>query len=704
MIVSTSIAPGAPYPLGATWDGSGVNFALFSASAEKVELCLFDRHGERETDRINVRENTHDIWHVYVADCPVGTLYGFRVYGPYDPDNGHRFNHHKLLIDPYARQIHGELQWCDAVYGHRINSDDADLSFDQRDSAPFVPKSVVIDNAFSCNDRKPQVRWSDTVIYETHVRGFTMRHPCLSDSIRGTFAGLADSHIIEYLKSLGITSVELMPVHAFVDDHFLVNNGLKNYWGYNTLNYFSPASRYLSSDSINEFKLMVMRLHDAGIEVLLDVVYNHTAEGNHLGPSLSFRGIDNHSYYRLESENKRFYVNDTGCGNTLDITHPRVLQLVMDSLRYWVNDMHVDGFRFDLAVSLGREHHDFDLGSGFFDAIQQDPILSQVKLIAEPWDVGPGGYQLGRFPGGWAEWNDRYRDTVRQFWRGDAGQLPTLASCLHGSCEFFEHYRRRPYASVNMVASHDGFTLNDLVSYREQHNNANGEDNRDGHHTNFSDNYTVEGPTDDVDLLALRLRQRKNLMATMLLSQGTPMLLAGDEMGRTQQGNNNAYCQDNKSTWIDWSLLETQSSIAEFVRQLITLRQSAAVLRRDRFVHGRETSPVTGFADIEWINSDGVEMRNEDWEEPQQRCLGMLLSDGLDAPKGEDADTVLVILNAGTEASDFALPACASGGVWQCVLSTTVLNDKAIISKNLMRVEARSVYVLRLHLAKKRSA
>ncbi|MDH3693862.1 MAG: glycogen debranching protein GlgX, partial [Gammaproteobacteria bacterium] len=584
------------------------------------------------------------------------------------------------------------------VYGHIIDSYDADLSFDQRDSAPFVPKSVVIDNTFSWNDRKPDVRWPDTVIYETHVRGFTMRHPALRDGIRGTFAGMADSHIIEYLKSLGITSVELMPVHAFIDDHFLIKKGLKNFWGYNTLNYFAPASRYLSGDSINEFKLMVTRLHDAGIEVLLDVVYNHTAEGNHLGPSLSFRGIDNYSYYRLESDNKRFYVNDSGCGNTLDITNPRVLQLVMDSLRYWVSDMHIDGFRFDLAVSLGREHHGFDLGSGFFDAIQQDPVFSQVKLIAEPWDIGPDGYQLGRFPGGWAEWNDRYRDTVRRFWRGDAAQLPTLASSLHGSCEFFEHNRRRPYASVNMVTSHDGFTLNDLVSYRDRHNSANGENNRDGHHTNFSENYAVEGSTNDPDVLALRLRQRKNLMATLLLSQGTPMLLAGDEMGRTQQGNNNAYCQDNESTWIDWSLLETQSSIAGFVRALITLRQSTRILRRDRFVHGRETSPVTGFADIEWINSNGVKMGDEDWQESGKHCLGMLLSDSLDAPKDKDVDTVLVILNAGTESLKFSLPACPTGRAWRCILSTTEINDKPTVCENSMQVKSRSVYVLQLDL------
>jgi len=701
--MSIRIAPGAPYPLGATWDGKGVNFALFSASAEKVELCLFDYRGERETQRIRVRENTHDVWHVYLANCPPGTLYGYRVYGPYEPDNGHRFNHHKLLIDPYARQLHGELQWCDAVYGHIIDSGDADLSFDKRDSAPCVPKSVVIDNTFSWNDRKPQVNWPDTVIYETHVRGFTMRHPALSDGIRGTFAGLADTHIIEYLKTLGITSIELMPVHAFIDDHFLVKKGLKNYWGYNTLNYFAPASRYLSGDSINEFKLMVTRLHDAGIEVLLDVVYNHTAEGNHLGPSLSFRGIDNYSYYRLESDNNRFYVNDTGCGNTLDITHPRVLQMVMDSLRYWVSDMHVDGFRFDLAVSLGREHHGFDLGSGFFDAIQQDPDLSQVKLIAEPWDIGPDGYQLGRFPGGWAEWNDQYRDTVRRYWRGDAGQLPTLASGLHGSCEFFEHNRRHPYASVNFVTSHDGYTLNDLVSYRERHNSANGENNCDGHQTNYSENYGVEGPTDHSNVLALRLRQRKNLIATMFLSQGTPMLLAGDEMGRTQQGNNNAYCQDNKLTWIDWSLLETESNTTEFVRKLIALRRSIAVLRRDRFVHGRETSPVTGFADIEWINSNGVKMGDEDWQESGKRCLGMLLSDGLDAPKGKDAETVLVVLNAGTESLKFSLPACPTGSAWRCILSTMELNDEPTVSENSMQVESRSVHVLQLDLTDNRS-
>ncbi len=700
--MSMRIAPGVPYPLGASWDGRGVNFALFSASAEKVELCLFDQDGDLEVQRIQLRENTHDVWHVYLTGCQPGTLYGYRVYGPYEPDKGHRFNHHKLLVDPYARQLFGDLQWCDAVYGHVVNSDVADLSFDKRDSAPYVPKSLVTDNTFTWTDRKPQVSWPDTVIYETHVRGFTMRHPALNDGIRGTFAGLAHDKIIEYLNALGITSVELMPVHSFIDDDFLVKKGLTNYWGYNTLNYFAPMSRYLSSDSINEFKLMVTKLHDAGIEVLLDVVYNHTAEGNHLGPSLSFRGIDNHSYYRLEADNKRFYVNDTGCGNNLDLTHPRVLQMVMDSLRYWVNDMHVDGFRLDLAVSLGREQHGFDLGSGFFDAIQQDPVLSQVKLIAEPWDTGPVGYQLGCFPGGWAEWNDRYRDTIRRYWRGDVGQLPALASSLHGSCEYFEHNRRRPYASVNMVTCHDGYTLSDLVSYRERHNRANGENNRDGHHANFSENYGIEGPTNDPDVSALRLRQRKNLLATMILSLGTPMLLAGDEMGRSQQGNNNAYCQDNKSTWLDWSLLDTQCSVFEFVRQVITLRQGVKLFRRDRFVHGHGKSPISGFADIEWIGSDGTKMCEKDWQDTEKHCIGMLLSDGLDAQTDNDSDSVLVILNAGAAAIDFTLPASPSVGEWHQVLSTADSNDKSTVVQNLIRVESRSVYVLQLSLAASR--
>lgn len=698
------IWPGQAYPLGATWDGGGVNFALFSAHAEKVELCLFDRSGRQELSRITMPEYTDQVWHAYLPDSRPGDLYGYRVYGPYQPERGQRFNPHKLLLDPYALQLHGPLRWAQAHYGYRFGGPRADLSFDRRDSARLMPKCVVVDPAFSWGeDQAPRTAWSDTVIYETHVRGFTIRHPALNKAQRGTFHGLAQAEIVAYLKALGITAVELLPVHAFVDDHFLVNKKLRNYWGYNTLGFFAPESRYLGNYRLNSFKHMVRRLHDAGIEVILDVVYNHTAEGDQMGPTLSFRGIDNQSYYRLLGDYPRYYINDTGCGNTLNLSHPRVLQMVLDSLRYWVTEMHVDGFRFDLATTLARESYGFDQNGGFLDAIRQDPVLARVKLIAEPWDIGPGGYQLGQFPPGWAEWNDRFRDTIRRFWRGDEGLLPELARRLHGSSDLFEHQGRRAWSSVNFVTSHDGFTLQDLVSYRERHNEANGEDNRDGHHSNFSENYGVEGTTDNVDILALRKRQRHNLLATLLLAQGTPMLLAGDELGRSQNGNNNAYCQDNEISWQDWSLLEKEQDTLEFVRRLIELRRRHPVLRRSQFLHGLKRSQVTGLEDIRWISETGVTMTPEQWNESQRRCLGLLLAGDAGHyrnAKGEDLvdDTLLIIFNATTSDVRFLLPELNGGSGWQCLLSTAAAPYHFYFNAETIVIEPHTVMVLQLRL------
>ncbi len=686
-------APGKPYPLGASCDSRGVNFALFSASAEEVQLCLYDAGGKRELSRFNLEAGSDGIWHVYCKSLSPGTLYGYRVYGPYDPINGHRFNHHKLLVDPYARQLYGQLTWCGAVFGYQSGEKNADLTFDTRDSGPYVPKGVVANESYHWSDQRPRVPWDQTVIYETHVRGFTMGHPDVDASVRGTFAGLADVNALAYVKSLGITTVELLPVHAFIDEQFLTEKGLKNYWGYNTLNYFAPAARYLHTGSIAEFKNMVERYHDAGIEIILDVVYNHTAESDHLGPTLAFRGIDNASYYCLQPDNARFYVNLSGCGNTLNTSHPAVLRMVIDSLRYWVSEMHVDGFRFDLATTLARGPGGFDPDHAFFSEIRRDPVLSRVKLIAEPWDLGADGYQLGRFPAEWGEWNDRYRDTVRRFWRGDSGQLPALAGCLHGSSASFEHSGRHPHASINLVTSHDGFTLLDLVSYRKRHNQANGEDNRDGHESNFSENYGVEGATKDVSVNAIRNRQRKNLLATMFLSQGTPMLLAGDELARTQLGNNNAYCQDNEVSWIDWSFKESDREFASFVRRLIALRKDVPLLRRDRFVHGKQRSASTGFADIEWHSAAGQQMQEQDWHDPECFCMGMLLSDVRKISASEAAPAVLIVLNAAIQPQNFHLPRSKSGRAWRCVFSTAC-DDQPGAFIGSLTVAARSVYVL----------
>lgn len=678
MAARARVWPGKAYPLGAVWDGKGVNFALFSAHAEKVELCLFDSSGQREIERLTLPENTDQVWHGYVPGLWPGALYGYRVSGPYEPQIGHRFNHHKLLLDPYAKQFYGTLHLRDEHCGYQVGHSNADLSFDSRDNAREMLKCVIVDTSFNWEgDHPPAIPWGETLIYETHVRGYTIRHEGLPHHLRGTFAGMAHPEIIKYLQSLGITSVELMPVHAFVDDRFLTDRGLRNYWGYNTLCFFAPEPRYLSSGDLAEFKTMVKRLHDAGIEVLLDVVYNHTAEGNELGPTLSFRGIDNASYYRLHPGSRRHYINDTGCGNTLNITHPRVLQMVMDSLRYWVNEMHVDGFRFDLAVTLGREEYGYDRQGGFFDAIRQDPALSRVKVIAEPWDIGPGGYQLGSFPAGTAEWNDRFRDTTRRFWRGDDGMLGRLAPNLLASSDLFEHDFRRPWATINYVASHDGFTLNDLVSYNDRHNEANGEHNRDGHPTNFSNNHGYEGATKDIAIQKLRLQQRRNLLATLLLSQGTPMLLAGDEFGRTQRGNNNAYCQDNEINWLSWSdISDQEQEFLAFVRRLISLRREHPVLHRSQFLHGHLRSKTTQLRDIDWISPGGGTLTDYHWQEPKAHCFGILLAGDAGEYFTADGylqldDTLLIIFNAAPASVPFRSPAPPGASSWRCLLNTS---------------------------------
>ncbi|MBO4970037.1 MAG: glycogen debranching protein GlgX, partial [Pseudomonas sp.] len=619
------IREGQPFPLGATWDGLGVNFALFSANATKVELCLFDAAGEVELERIELPEYTDETFHGYLPDAHPGQVYGYRVHGPYDPENGHRFNHHKLLIDPYAKQLVGELKWSEALFGYTIGHPDADLSFDERDSAPFVPKCKVIDPAHTWgHDHRLSVPWERTIFYEAHVRGISMRHPAVPDAVRGTFAGLMIDEVVEHITDLGVTSIELLPVHAFVNDQHLLQKGMTNYWGYNSIAFFAPDPRYLASGKIAEFKEMVARLHKAGLEVILDVVYNHTAEGNEQGPTLSMRGIDNASYYRLMPEDKRYYINDSGTGNTLDLSHPCVLQMVTDSLRYWAREMHVDGFRFDLATILGRYHDGFNERHSFLVACRQDPLLRRVKMIAEPWDCGPGGYQVGGFPPGWAEWNDRFRDTVRAFWKGDEGKLAEFAGRMTGSADLFNHRGRRPYSSVNFITAHDGFTLHDLVSYNDKHNEANDENNQDGSNNNISWNHGVEGPTDDPEINALRQRQMRNFMATLFLAQGTPMLVAGDEFARTQHGNNNAYCQDSEIGWINWELDKTGKSLLAFVKRLIKLRMQYPILRRGLFLVGHSVD-TPEYKDVTWLAADGNEMTTEQWQDAEARCMGMLL-------------------------------------------------------------------------------
>jgi glycogen operon protein len=668
------ITEGLPYPLGATWDGLGVNFALFSANATRVELCLFDAQGQRELRRIDLPEYTDEVWHGYLPDERPGTIYAYRVHGPYDPAAGHRFNAHKLLLDPYAKAHVGALRWDDACYGFTRGDARADLSFDTRDNAHCMPKCRVIDPAFTWGDAtRPKIPWDRTVFYETHVRGYTMRHPAVPAELRGTFAGLSVSEVVEHIRGLGVTSVELLPVQTFVDEAGLLAHKLKNYWGYNTIGFFAPHPAYSATGKISEFKEMVAHLHDAGLEVILDVVYNHTAEGNQQGPTLSFRGIDNASYYRLLPNDRRYYINDTGTGNTLNLSHPRVLQMVTDSLRYWVQEMQVDGFRFDLATILGRETHGFDEGGGFLDSCRQDPVLARVKLIAEPWDCGPGGYQVGGFPPGWAEWNDRFRDVARGFWKGEE-PCSALATRLSASRDLFDRRGRRPWASINFVTAHDGFTLADVVAYQHKHNEANGEDNRDGHSHNFSFNCGVEGPTSDPAILALRARQQRNLLATLLLAQGTPMLLAGDELGRTQHGNNNAYCQDNEVSWVDWNLGAQAHALADFVRRLIALRARYPMLRRNRFLTGAFNEEF-GFRDVTWFSPAGVEMNLTDWNDHARRCFGMLMDGRAQASgirrAGTDA-TLLLMLNGAAQDTAFRLPSVTGGRRWASVFDTAM--------------------------------
>ncbi|WP_299444223.1 glycogen debranching protein GlgX [uncultured Rhodospira sp.] len=669
--------PGSPYHLGATWDGSGTNFALFSAHAEAVELCLFDDSGQKEIARIALPEHTHEVWHGYLPDVRIGQLYAFRVKGPYDPQAGHRFNHHKLLLDPYAKSLVGDVKWHDALFGYQVGHEDGDLSFSTVDSAPYMPKCQVVDTAFTWGpDPFSQNPWHDTILYEMHVRGFTMRHPEVPVPLRGTFAALAEAPVVEYLRELGITAVELLPVHAFVHDRHLVERGVRNYWGYNTIGFFAPHPEYLGKGGLNEFKIFVQVMHDAGIEVILDVVYNHTAEGNHLGPTLSFRGIDNASYYHLMGDDPRYYNDFTGTGNALELRHRNVLRMVTDSLRYWAEEMRVDGFRFDLATTLARVNGVYDQHAGFLDAVAQDPVLSRKKLIAEPWDTGMGGYQVGGFPPGWAEWNDKYRDTVRRFWKGDDGQLPELTSRVSGSSDIFSHQGRKPWASINFVTAHDGFTLNDLVSYNDKHNEANGEDNRDGHSHNFSWNHGVEGPTTDPAILALRRRQRRNFLLTLLISQGVPMIVAGDEFGRGQNGNNNAYCQDNPLSWIDWAGIdEAGRDLLGFTKALIRLRRQHIVFHRSRFFQGG-LIPGTKVKDVTWLRPDGREMTDEDWHDPAAKTLGMLLSGeaGLthltETGEPEPDQTFLVWLNASHLDMTCRNPSLPAGNRWHVEADT----------------------------------
>ena len=677
---------------GARWDGRGTQFAVFAPDAERVDLCLFDGSGRHELERLALPECIDGLWQGYLPDCRPGTLYGYRVAGPYEPEAGHRFNHHKLLIDPYARGLRGELRWHDAVYGYRIGARRGDLSFDRRDSAPYVPKAVVVDEHFDWNgDHPPRVPWSDTVIYEAHVRGLTRRLPDIPEHDRGTFGALGHPRTIDYLRGLGITAIELLPVHAFARDRLLVEKGLTNYWGYNTLAFFAPEPAYLSDGTLGQLKWAVRQLHAAGIEVLLDVVYNHTAEADERGPTLSLRGFANATYYRLLPEQPRHHINDTGCGNTLNTTHPRVLQLVLDSLRYWVQEFHVDGFRFDLGVTLGREAHGFDPGAGFFDALLQDPVLARVKLITEPWDLGPGGYQVGRHPAGMSEWNDKFRDEARRFWRGDAGMRGALAARLQGSADLFDHARRRPWASVNFVTAHDGFTLADCVSYAEKHNEANGEDNRDGSDANCSANWGAEGPTEDPAITDTRGRVMRALLATLFASHGTPMLLGGDELGRTQRGNNNAYCQDNELSWLDWGLADSPAgqALRAFVARLVRLRRAHPSLASPYFQHGLD-APAAEIRDVQWFNETGAEMTVDDWEYAEGR---LLVARRAVRRTAGDADITALLINGTGEDHAFTLPAPALP--WQVELDTARPDAPAApLAEPTLTVAARSVQIL----------
>lgn len=699
-ILARRIFSGRAFPLGVTLDEEGANFALFSANATKVTLCLFDKQGKEEIEQIVLPEFSDDVWHGYVQGIKEGILYGYRVDGPFEPHNGHRFNPDKLLIDPYARQLKGEFVWSDTHLSYDPQSAQQDLTIDCRDNASYIPKCVVQScsksnkkNNESKNTLKPKIKSSESIIYEIHVKGFTQKKSNVPLEFRGTFKGLAEASVIDYISDLGITSVELLPVIAFFDESFLLERGLQNYWGYNSIAFFAPEPRYCFGDDLSEFSQLVEAFHKAGIEVILDVVYNHTAEGDHLGPSYSFKGIDNASYYRLEENNKRFYINHSGCGNTLNLQHPRVLQLVMDSLRYWVEEMGIDGFRFDLAPILGRGRQgkdDFVDYSSFFAAIRQDPVLNDIKLIAEPWDVGPAGYQLGRFPKNWMEWNDRFRDTLRRFWRGDKGMLPELAKRLHGSNDIFSQKGRRPYSSINYVTSHDGFTLEDLVSYKHRHNKDNGETGSDGHSENFSENYGTEGKTADQSINSFRAQQKRNILAGLLLAQGTPMLLGGDEFGNSQSGNNNAYCQDNDISWLDWDSFgksknnkESNTQTHLFVKKLIQLRKEHPLLNRNSYQHGDKISTKTGLPDISWLNSNGHLMTAENWHDQNLKCFAMLLAEVKDIQNdkpqhiipnkfcsieyGKD-DALLIVFNAHDHSIKFFYPGLVED--WKKIVDT----------------------------------
>jgi isoamylase len=701
------ICPGQSYPLGATWDGAGVNFALFSENATQVELCLFDSASDqKESRRIPIRERTDQVWHVYLPDVHPDQLYGYRVHGPYSPTEGHRFNPNKIVLDPYARAIGRNLDWNDSLFGYKVGDPAADESFDERDNAAYAPLGAVIDTAFTWgDDRPPQNPWHRTLIYEMHVKGFSQLMTAIPEKNRGTFVALGSEAGIQHLKSLNVTAVELMPIHFHVDDRHLVERGLSNYWGYNSLSYFAPDNRFAPGasprDVVSQFKMMVRSLHAAGIEVILDVVYNHTAEGNQLGPTLSLRGIDNAAYYRLSPEDRRCYLDFTGCGNSLNMTHPRVLQLIMDSLRYWVQDMHVDGFRFDLASTLARELYAVNKLGAFFDIVHQDPVLSRVKLIAEPWDVGEGGYQVGNFPVLWTEWNGKYRDNVRRFWKGDGGTVSEFATRLSGSSDLYEQSGRRPYASINFITCHDGFTLEDLVSYNEKHNEANGEDNKDGANDNHSWNCGAEGPTDDAAIKALRAQQKRNLIATLLFSQGVPMICAGDELGHSQRGNNNAYCQDNELTWLHWDLDADRQDFLNFVRKVTGLWRTQPVFQRRRFFHGRGIRG-SEVKDISWIDPAGQEMSDEAWSADFVRCLGVRLAGDLigdldDQGQPVVGDSFLLLLNAHHEGIPFHLPATKAEHQWERVLDTAdpAADSTVFAADAVYALSARSLCVLR---------
>lgn len=701
--MALKILPGQSFPLGATWDGNGVNFTLYTENATGVELCLFDTENEDSELKLKITERTDMIWHIYVADIYPGQLYGFRVHGPYQPQNGHRFNPNKLLMDPYAKAIAGTIDWNDALFGYIVGDQEKDLSYSETDSAPYLPKSVVVDPAFDWqNDKRPNISYENSIIYEAHVKGLTKLHPAIPEAIRGTYAAAGHPVIIDYLKSLGITAIELMPVHDFLSDRHLEEKGLSNYWGYNTMGFFAPDARYCSSnkhgEQVNEFKNMVKNLHAAGIEVILDVVYNHTGEGNQMGPTISFKGIDNAAYYRLTEENKRFYMDYTGTGNTLNANLPNVLRLMMDSLRYWVTEMHVDGFRFDLAATLARELHEVNRLSAFFDIIHQDPVISQVKLIAEPWDIGEDGYQIGKFPPGWAEWNGKYRDGVRRFWNHPDNNLPEFTDRLTGSADLYQD-ERKPTASINFITAHDGFTLNDLISYNEKHNQANGENNCDGENHNHSLNFGEEGPTENEFVNQARAQQKRNFLTTLFLSQGVPMLLAGDEIGRTQQGNNNGYCQDNEISWINWALAD--NDLLNFTRKLIKIRKEHPVFCRKNWFKG---SPVkaNGVPDIAWFLPSGQAMNEQDWHMDEAQSVAIFLNGkGINSVdiNGEKIVDInfYMIYNSSDEQIDYRLPTAAYSESWIPILDSTlsVSSARSLSAETTVTVSGRSVLLLK---------